>query len=84
MFASPRYVFKDGVEVARDGTLGAVPMGVTHLVRPEFDAAIEERIRTFFADHMSVQFDHFRLAEGELADAGIGVQLHGCKPRRRA
>jgi formylmethanofuran dehydrogenase subunit A len=84
MFACPRYVFKDGVEVARDGTLAAVPMGVTHVVRPEFDGAIEGRIRTFFDDHMSVQFDHFRLADGELADAGIGVQVHACGKRRRA
>jgi formylmethanofuran dehydrogenase subunit A len=70
--------------VARDGALAAAPMGVTHVARPEFDGAIEGRVRSFFADHMSVQFDHFRLGDGELADAGIGVQVHACAPRRRA
>jgi formylmethanofuran dehydrogenase subunit A len=84
MFASPRYVFKDGAEVARDGALGAVPAGLTHVVRPDFDPAIERRIADFFADHMSVRYDHFRVSERELADAGVGLRVAACRPRRRA
>jgi hypothetical protein len=53
------------------------------VVRPDFDDAIEGRIRSFFDDHMSMQFDHFRLSGGELADAGIGLREQPCGPRRR-
>jgi formylmethanofuran dehydrogenase subunit A len=84
MFASPRYVFKDGAEVARDGALGAAPAGLTHVVRPDFDPAIERRIADFFADYMSVRYDHFRLSPGELADAGVDLRVAACRPRRRA
>ncbi len=84
MFRAPRYVFKDGIEVAGADGLAAVPMGVTHVVRPEFDHAIEERIRDFFDAHMTIGFDHFPLFEGELADAGVRLLAHPCRPRSRA
>ena len=84
MFGRPHLVFKDGVEVVRDGTLVAVPKGVTHVVQPEFDPAIEKRIAQFFDDHMSVSFAHFPLSPTELADAGIEHVAHPCRPRRRA
>jgi formylmethanofuran dehydrogenase subunit A len=84
MFQAPRHVFKAGVEVVRDGALRETPSGATHLVRPEFDAAIAGRIRRFFDDHMSVGFDHFRLSEAELADAGLRLVAEPCRPRRRA
>jgi formylmethanofuran dehydrogenase subunit A len=84
MFSRPRHVFKDGIEVSRDGALRAVPRGVTHVVRPEFDAAIEKPIAAFFDDHMSIGFAHFALSPIELADAEIELAVHPCRPRRRA
>jgi formylmethanofuran dehydrogenase subunit A len=77
-------LFKDGVEVMREGALVAVPKGVTHVVRPDFDAAIEKRIARFFDDHMSVGFAHFPVSPTELADAGIDLVAHPCRPRGRA
>ena len=84
MFAAPRYVFKDGVEVARDGAIVAAPASATHLVRPDHDGAIEREIRSFFDDHMSIGFDHFQLSDNELADAGSKLLVHPCRARRRA
>jgi formylmethanofuran dehydrogenase subunit A len=84
MFAAPRYLFKDGVEIARDGGLLAAPAGLTHVVRPDYDPAIENEIALFFDRHMSVRMDHFRLSESELADAGVRLLAQPCRPRRRA
>jgi formylmethanofuran dehydrogenase subunit A len=84
MFATPRYLFKDGVETAHDGVVVAAPAGVTHVVRPDYDPAIEGEIDAFFDRHMSVRMDHFRLSEGELADAGVNLLAQPCRPRRRA
>jgi len=84
MFEAPRHVFKDGVEVARRGELLAAPASATHIVKPDFDAAIERRIKSFFDDHMTVSFDHFRISEAELADGGVRVIEHACRPRTRS
>jgi formylmethanofuran dehydrogenase subunit A len=84
MFGAPQHVFKAGIEVVRDGAILAAPAGATHVVRPEFDRAIEGEIRRFFADHMSVGLDHFRLGEDELADAGLRLVAEACRPRTRA
>jgi formylmethanofuran dehydrogenase subunit A len=84
MFATPRHVFKSGVEVAREGTLLAAPASLTHIVRPEYDRAIERRIKAFFDDHMTVGFEHFSLSESELSDNGVELVAHPCGPRVRA
>jgi formylmethanofuran dehydrogenase subunit A len=84
MFERPRRVFKDGVEVARDGVLCAVPSGATQRIRPAFDRAIERRIKTFFDDHMTVGFANFPLASDELAAAGLRVDEVACRARRPA
>jgi len=84
MFRAPRYVFKDGVEVSGESGIAALPMGATHVVRPEFDKGVTGPIKSFFDDHMTVGFAHFPLSQGELDDAGIRVLEHACRPRRRA
>ena len=84
MFREPRYVFKDGVEVSGESGIAAMPTGATHVVRPEFDKAMTGPIKSFFDDHMTVGFAHFPLSQGELADAGIRVLAHACRPRTRA
>jgi formylmethanofuran dehydrogenase subunit A len=84
MFSRPRHVFKDGIEVAREGEIVAVVPGATHVVRPDFDAAVERSIRGFFDDHMTVALEHFRLSATELADAGATLAENPCRPRTRA
>lgn len=82
-FAAPRHVFKDGVEVARSGAILETPGGVTHVVRPAYDRAIEARVRRWFDDHMSVAFDHFVLGEEELEAAGVRRVVHPCREPTR-
>ena len=84
MFTAPEHLFKDGVEVARRGEVVAASLGRTHVVQPEYDRAIEKPLKTFFDDHMSLRFENFPLSEPELADTGIGLAVHPCKPRSRA
>ena len=70
MLRVPAHVFKDGVEVARDGTLGRAG-GATQVVRPDFDGQIEKRMRRVLRrPHERRLSIHFPLREGELADAG--------------
>lgn len=41
MFTRAARVYKDGVEVVRDGRVVATPVGATHFAEPQFDAGIE-------------------------------------------
>jgi formylmethanofuran dehydrogenase subunit A len=82
MFAEPVHVFRRGVEVARVGQLKSTPAGVTHVVRPAYDRAIERRLRGFFDEYMTIGFDHFALSAGELADAGLQIREHPCRAAR--
>jgi formylmethanofuran dehydrogenase subunit A len=84
MFRTPKYVFKGGVEVARDGRVSASPFGATHLVRPEFDRSIEKRVKEFFDDHMTIGYHNFSLSETELANGGVTILEQACRPRHRA
>ena len=81
MFTAPDHLFKDGAEVARNGAVVATPNGRTHVVRPDYDRGIERPLKKFFDDHMTLRFEHFALSESELADAGIGLSVHPCRPR---
>jgi formylmethanofuran dehydrogenase subunit A len=81
MFREPAYVFKNGAEVARNGVVTASPDGATQLVRPDYDKAIESRIRRFFDDHMTIGFDHFPLGDDELSEAGASVEVQPCRAR---
>jgi len=81
MFRAPERVFKSGVEVVRGGKIAArPPVGATQIVRPDYDAQIERSIRRFFADHMTVGFDHFPLSEQEIIDAGGRLSAQPCRP----
>jgi len=81
MFTAPDHLFKDGAEVARNGAVVATPNGRTHVVRPDYDRGIERPLKKFFDDHMTLRFEHFALSESELADAGIDLSVHPCRPR---
>lgn len=68
MFARPDLVFKDGEIVVRDGAVVAEVWGGTHVVRPDFDRAIESDLRDFFGRYLTMSMDHFAFSESELAD----------------
>ncbi len=84
MFAAPAWVFKDGAAVVREGRIQAVPQGATHVVRPEYDRAIERELAAHFDSHMTQSFSGFAIGDGELCEAcnhGGAVRVHSCRRR---
>jgi formylmethanofuran dehydrogenase subunit A len=66
MFRTPSYVFKDGVQVARNGHITALPTGGVHFIEPGFDTAIEKTLRRHWQDHGSVDFKQVAISQDEL------------------
>lgn len=83
MFAKPDYVFKDGELVVRDGAVVKVTWGTTHTVKPEFDRAIEKEIARYYDAYHTINMQHVKVTDQQIADDGRGhVQIHACKGRR--
>jgi formylmethanofuran dehydrogenase subunit A len=62
MFATPRCVVKAGTLVVEEGQLRRAPAGQRLYVRPEFDRAVEARVRRHFEQYSTVSFDHYPVA----------------------
>lgn len=72
MFATPRYVYKDGRLLVKDGKVIAAPMGATHVVRPEFDPAIERELDKYFDQYMTMRRASVMVRDDEITEAGRG------------
>jgi formylmethanofuran dehydrogenase subunit A len=66
MFARPRYVYKGGVLVARDGSVIAEVPGRTFYVAPPYDPEIEADIRKHFEDAYTVAYENYAVLSAEL------------------
>jgi formylmethanofuran dehydrogenase subunit A len=75
MFATPEWVIKDGVPVARAGRVLAVTAGGVHFVEPGYDRGIEKTLRRHLAEHGSVNFDHIAIRHDELCGCCNGGRL---------
>lgn len=64
MFARPRYVYKGGELVARDGVAVAHVEGRTFSVAPPYDTAIEADLRECFKEAYTVSFDNYSVVSG--------------------
>ena len=71
MFARPRYVYKGGELVARDGAVVADTRGRTFAVAPEYDRGIEAELREYFKQAYTVSFDNFSMLAGHAAPVEI-------------
>jgi formylmethanofuran dehydrogenase subunit A len=71
MFARPRYVYKGGELVARDGAVVADVRGRTLVVAPEYDKGIEAELREYFKQAYTVSFDNFSMLAGHEAPVEI-------------
>jgi formylmethanofuran dehydrogenase subunit A len=69
MFGHPRYVFKGGNLVARDGKVVADVAGRTFYVAPPYDPAIETDIRRYFETAYTVAFENYAVVSGDVAHA---------------
>jgi formylmethanofuran dehydrogenase subunit A len=63
MFATPRYVFKDGRLIIEDGDFISDHEGKIIHVAPEYDPAIEKVLRPFFEDYYTIEFDNYAVAD---------------------
>jgi formylmethanofuran dehydrogenase subunit A len=72
MFERPRYVFKAGELIVRDGKLVASPTGATHVVKPDFDRAIEREIGDYYQRFMTVRPQNLKVSRSEIEGEGRG------------
>ncbi len=73
MFARPRYVYKGGQLVAKDGVAVAHVAGRTFSVAPAYDPAIETDLREYFKQAYTVSFDNYSVLSG-----GTDTELVAC------
>ncbi len=59
MFAYPRYVIKGGEVVVEEGEIRNVVEGRGFLVRPTYDAKVEEYLRPVFQQYYTMSFDNY-------------------------
>ena len=79
MFAKPAYVFKNGTMIVKDGKIKETVQGVTHVVKPEFDSAIEKPIKKYFDDYQTISFDNFKISSDEMVECiGSETEVHPC------
>ncbi|WP_277188276.1 formylmethanofuran dehydrogenase subunit A [Caballeronia sp. BR00000012568055] len=75
MFTSPAYVFKDGELIARDGTLLKTPAGGIHYVMPDYDRAIEKRVRSYTEATLASRFENAAIGDDEVCTFCNGGRL---------
>jgi formylmethanofuran dehydrogenase subunit A len=59
MFASPRYVIKEGLVLVEDGHIRRETYGRTLFVSPAYDPAVEKDIRGFFEKYYTIEFENY-------------------------
>jgi len=80
MFTTPRFVFKAGEMIVRDGRVIASPAGATHVVRVDYDTSIERTIDAYFERYMTVSRRNLAVADGEIEADGRGSLItHGAR-----
>jgi formylmethanofuran dehydrogenase subunit A len=74
MFARPRYVYKGGELVVRDGAAVQEVTGRTFSVAPAYDTALEAEIREYFNEAYTVSFDNY----AALVAHGAATEIVAC------
>jgi formylmethanofuran dehydrogenase subunit A len=72
MFTKPDYVFKDGELVVKDGQVVKVTWGTTHIVKPEYDLAIENDLKPYFDKYLTMKLGNFKISDDEISEDGRG------------
>ena len=81
MFSRPRYVFKGGELIVRDGQVVATPSAKrTHTIRPDYDAAIKKKLREHYRDYRGIEFNSVAISDDEMAEQiGSTAKVHSCQ-----
>lgn len=72
MFSKPDYVFKDGELVVKDGEVVKVTWGTTHIVKPDYDLAIEKDLKPYFDKYLTMKLGNFKISDDEISEDGRG------------
>ncbi len=72
MFEKPDYVFKDGELVVQDGKIVKSKWGTTHVIRPDYDPAVEKDLQTYFNRYMTMKLGNFSISDDEITEDGRG------------
>ncbi len=72
MFTTPELVFKNGELVVKNGKVVKVTQGATHVMRPDYDRAIEKPLKAYFDRYLTVRMENFKLADEEIIDGDHG------------
>ena len=82
MFTRPSLVFKDGVLVARDGSVVGVTRGATHTVKPAFDRSITVQLGEYFDRYRGMKLANVPIDTDELRECGSSrLVVHACAGR---
>ena len=79
MFAKPSMVFKNGTQVVKNGEIIKTVTGVTHVVKPDYDNAIEKPLKKYFDDYQTISLSNFKISNDEMVECiGSEVETHPC------
>ena len=73
MFATPEFVFKNGEVVVKNGKVVKVVQGATHVVRPDYDKAIEKPLNDYFDRYHTVRMENCKRADEEIIGGDGGA-----------
>jgi formylmethanofuran dehydrogenase subunit A len=79
MFSKPSYVFKDGELVVKDGEIIKVVWGKTHTAKPTYDKGVEKGLKEYFDQYHTIQLDHFKIDNDEIAEDGRNQVINHTK-----
>ena len=82
MFATPRYVIKDGRLIVEDGELRAAPAGDLLRVAADYDEEIERTLEPLFEERYSVQLSNYPVREPWLLEPArrVSARRGGSEP----
>ena len=82
MFASPTHVIKDGVVVVKDGEIKNYTWGKTQVVKPEYDATIEKKLKKYFDKYHTIALPNYSISNDEMSEV-IGSDINEVKCSRK-
>ena len=82
MFASPTHVIKDGVIIVKNGEIKKYTWGKTQVVKPEYDASIEKKLKKYFDKYHTIELPNYTISNDEMSEV-IGSDVNEIKCDRK-
>ena len=82
MFANPTHVIKDGVVVVKEGEIKKYTWGKTQVVKPEYDMAVEKKLKKYFDKYHTISLPNYTISNDEMSEV-IGSDINEVKCVRK-